>query len=1319
MTENIFDSRRHRRLFYWVLAIVLSSAIAQAGPPAMTTVTDVVYRADGTPAAGTLIISWPAFSTADGKAVASGNLTVPIGAGGAVSLGLAPNSGAIPSGTYYKVVYQLSDDTSSTEYWTVPLTSPTTISAIRAVIVPANVPATQVSREYVDAQLALKANDASVIHLTGNESVANVKTFSASPSVPAPINPSDVSSKGYADAIDSNAVHKTGAETIAGVKTFSASPSLPTPVNPSDAAIKSYADAIDSNAVHKTGTETIAGVKTFSASPSLPTPVNPADAASKGYADSLTDGVRYADRFANIQAAITAVGTSGSVMIPAIYFATDGFTNPNNILVQDQRKPNYSGAWNIRQWGAKGDCVTDDTTAIQAALSYFGKGGAGATQMSQLYFPASCGYKISNMLTFEGTSGVGIRLVGEAGWSLGQGQGSQIQWYGAQGGTMLLMLGANNSSIENLDFIATSGGNSSAASNLVWWDASNTVTQVAYNISAITRSGNIVTATTSAAHAFTAGRIAKVAGSTGGATSFNGTFQVLYTNDNTHVSWIQLGPNESGNAAGTVTNYQSSGSNSIGMRRVQFSNPKAIVTNISTVSGTNPITVTTSATHYLHLGDTAIIRSVSDTTYNGVWQVSTIPSSTTATLIPMPGVGQAQADNGAESGGTIQTDSSALRFAHPDGATPQISSFAGYDLFLQGDQLGTSVSAIRADAGGNTKDFVFYNGNVNGYRYGINNLSSGNLDVDGWTSALVTPDSTPILAAIDFLALQGQVYIKGVEAESTNYRMLATSAGPNSLNAHLDTDSYQSTPPTDDVVIAASGTLAITNSFFKNGRAAGSVPKIQFGSPLFGQNTGSLISIGNFYTNTAPGSAGPNPGYLPVVDAGGNTAYLAAGYYGNKAVNITSIGDMGSIDNTNNTRYSLNNVTPMAAIIDSGPGGSTGVAATGFIRGASTSQWCRRNNANSADICELKNSSDQDDLTQYAAVKANSIIGVTSPVTPNAAGGTTLGSAALPFSSAYIGGAATNNAQITGTMTAARVFTLPDTANDTFTMNAAAQTLTNKTYDTGGAGNVFKIGGTQISAVTGTGSAVLANSPSISGGTLSGTFAGSPTFSGTLTATGVADLSGSSQSLPVHANTIAATPATCTANKEMYLKTDAAAGQQLFICNSTGNGWNPAAPNNFKIENINSTPVSVSNTTTETTLMSFTLPANELAAGQVLHLRASGIFSTASSGAENLTFKVKADSTVLGSLLQAQVASLTNQGWTVDINVICVTAGSGGTVEGQGTVIASTVAGLMANSATIALSTTVSHTISVTATMSVANAGNSVSQRQMVAERLN
>lgn len=75
----------------------------------LTTINDVVYRADGTPARGTVVITWPAFSTADGRAIAAGSLSVPIAGGGQLTVGLVPNSGGTPAGTYYKVVYKLDD----------------------------------------------------------------------------------------------------------------------------------------------------------------------------------------------------------------------------------------------------------------------------------------------------------------------------------------------------------------------------------------------------------------------------------------------------------------------------------------------------------------------------------------------------------------------------------------------------------------------------------------------------------------------------------------------------------------------------------------------------------------------------------------------------------------------------------------------------------------------------------------------------------------------------------------------------------------------------------------------------------------------------------------------------------------------------------------------------------------------------------------------------------------------------------------------------------------------------------------------------------
>jgi hypothetical protein len=60
--------------------------------------------------------------------------------------------------------------------------------------------------------------------------------------------------------------------------------------------------------------------------------------------------------------------------------------------------------------------------------------------------------------------------------------------------------------------------------------------------------------------------------------------------------------------------------------------------------------------------------------------------------------------------------------------------------------------------------------------------------------------------------------------------------------------------------------------------------------------------------------------------------------------------------------------------------------------------------------------------------------------------------------------------------------------------DATTDVLTNKTFDTAGMGNVFKINSTAISAVTGTGSAVLAASPTLTGATLGG----STTITGTV-----------------------------------------------------------------------------------------------------------------------------------------------------------------------------------------------------------------------------
>src|SRR5579864_908673 len=105
----VHPGRQQWRLFCLAVSLMLSTSACFSQSPALTTVTDTIYRADGTPATGTLLISWPAFTTADGHAVAAGTKSVAIVANGSFTAQMAPNAGAAPSGVVYTVVDQLND----------------------------------------------------------------------------------------------------------------------------------------------------------------------------------------------------------------------------------------------------------------------------------------------------------------------------------------------------------------------------------------------------------------------------------------------------------------------------------------------------------------------------------------------------------------------------------------------------------------------------------------------------------------------------------------------------------------------------------------------------------------------------------------------------------------------------------------------------------------------------------------------------------------------------------------------------------------------------------------------------------------------------------------------------------------------------------------------------------------------------------------------------------------------------------------------------------------------------------------------------------
>lgn len=181
------------------VALLPMGAIAQMGT---TTVQGTVYRADGTPASGTLLLSWPAFTTPGNQAVAAGSLSTAIGANGFVSVNLMPNAGALPGGSYYTAVYHLSDGTVSREYWVVPASATAAIATVRAELEPSTVAVQSVTAAYV--QGAISAVSSNYLPLAGG-TLSGPLTLNSDP-----MSPAQAATKHYADQLSAQSLPLSG-----------------------------------------------------------------------------------------------------------------------------------------------------------------------------------------------------------------------------------------------------------------------------------------------------------------------------------------------------------------------------------------------------------------------------------------------------------------------------------------------------------------------------------------------------------------------------------------------------------------------------------------------------------------------------------------------------------------------------------------------------------------------------------------------------------------------------------------------------------------------------------------------------------------------------------------------------------------------------------------------------------------------------------------------------------------------------------------------------------------------------------------------------
>lgn len=218
-------------------------------------VNGLLVSADGVPHAGALVrvkLSQPVVISGTSE-VETLERTATTAADGTYSLSLYSNADLTPTGTYYTVTEDARSGDAYTFTVVVPATAgPFIMSSIQTGVLPTASPAVgHLSSLTVDAAVVFTAGPVTMPAASLPESAITSLT-------------TDLAAR----ALDATVVHNTGAEAVAGIKTFSSAPVVPASSFPEGAVANLTADlaakATDTTVVHLAGTESMTGDKTHS-----------------------------------------------------------------------------------------------------------------------------------------------------------------------------------------------------------------------------------------------------------------------------------------------------------------------------------------------------------------------------------------------------------------------------------------------------------------------------------------------------------------------------------------------------------------------------------------------------------------------------------------------------------------------------------------------------------------------------------------------------------------------------------------------------------------------------------------------------------------------------------------------------------------------------------------------------------------------------------------------------------------------------------------------------------------------------------------------